>query len=122
MLFNFPSFIGEKEQDRSELLYENVRVLISTHIEEIWYDLNFGTTIRNKIKHGIDALVVAEILDEIRDKVNRYFSNDLVIKDVKAEQQTDKLFINLEYLELRTGKHFTVTSEEIIINNDTSLY
>lgn len=122
MLFNYPSFIGEKEQSESELLYNNVRMEIQTHIGEIWVDLELGTNIRNLIKSGIDTITVAEIRTELETKLDKYFHNDLTIETLDIWQELDKLKINLEYIELRTGTHYTVQSEETIINNDQTLY
>nr|DAX73804.1 MAG TPA: lysozyme [Caudoviricetes sp.] len=122
MLFNYPSFIGEKEQSESELLYNNVRMEIQTHIGEIWVDLELGTNIRNLIKSGIDNITVAEIRTELETKLDKYFHNDLTIETLDIWQELDKLKINLEYIELRTGTHYTVQSEETIINKDQTLY
>lgn len=122
MLFNYPSFIGEKEQSESELLYNNVRMEIQTHIGEIWVDLELGTNIRNLIKSGIDTITVAEIRTELETKLDKYFHNDLTIETLDIWQELDKLKINLEYIELRTGTHYTVQSEETIINKDQTLY
>nr|CAI9752037.1 hypothetical protein YSBCXYJI_YSBCXYJI_CDS_0152 [Caudoviricetes sp.] len=122
MLFNYPSFIGEKEQSESELLYNNVRMEIQTHIGEIWVDLELGTNIRNLIKSGIDNITVAEIRTELETKLDKYFHNDLIIETLDIWQELDKLKINLEYIELRTGTHYTVQSEETIINKDQTLY
>ena len=122
ILFNYPSFIGEKEQSESELLYNNVRMEIQTHIGEIWVDLELGTNIRNLIKSGIDAITVAEIRTELETKLDKYFHNDLTIETLDIWQELDKIKINLEYIELRTGTHYTVQSEETIINKDQTLY
>lgn len=122
MLFNYPSFIGEKEQSESELLYNNVRMEIQTHIGEIWVDLELGTNIRNLIKFGIDNITVAEIRTELETKLDKYFHNDLTIETLDIWQELDKLKINLEYIELRTGTHYTVQSEETIVNKDQTLY
>lgn len=122
MLFNYPSFIGEKEQSESELLYNNVRMEIQTHIGEIWVDLELGTNIRNLIKSGIDNITVAEIRTELETKLDKYFHNDLTIETLDIWQELDKLKISLEYIELRTGTHYTVQSEETIINKDQTLY
>lgn len=122
MLFNYPSFIGEKEQSESELLYNNVRMEIQTHIGEIWVDLELGTNIRNLIKSGIDNITVAEIRTELETKLDKYFHDDLIIETLDIWQELDKLKINLEYIELRTGTHYTVQSEETIINKDQTLY
>ena len=122
MLFNYPSFIGEKEQSESELLYNNVRMEIQTHIGEIWVDLELGTNIRNLIKSGIDNITVGEIRTELETKLDKYFHNDLTIETLDIWQELDKLKINLEYIELRTGTHYTVQSEETIINKDQTLY
>lgn len=125
MLFNYPSFINEKEQTKSELLYNNIKILIQTHVTEIWYDLNYGTTVRDVIKQGIDDLAISEILEEIRYKLNTYFSNDIIINSLTAKQDIDTLKISLNYTELRTGKQYTINTieEELsILNNDTSLY
>ena len=122
MLFNWPSFIGEKEQTKSELLFNSIRMLIQTHMGEIWVDLDFGTNIRNLIKQGIDNLVLMEIKDELENKLNSYFSNDILINILDVWQELNKVRVNLEYTELRTGIHYTVQTEEIIVNNDQTLY
>lgn len=122
MLFNYPSFIGEKEQSESELLYNNVRMEIQTHVGEIWVDLELGTNIRNLIKSGIDNITVAEIRTELETKLDKYFHNNLIIETLDIWQELDKLKINLDYIELRTGTHYTVQSEETIINKDQTLY
>lgn len=122
MLFNYPSFIGEKEQSDSELLYNSVRMEIQTHVGEVWVDLELGTNIRNLIKSGIDAITVAEIRTELETKLDKYFHNDLTIENLDIWQELDKIKINLDYVELRTGTHYTVQSEETIINNDQTLY
>ena len=122
MLFNYPSFIGEKEQTQSELLFNSVRMAIQTHAGEIWSDLSFGTSIRNMIKQGIDELVLAEIRTELENVLNKYFSDDIIVRSLSIWQELNKVKVSLEYIELRTGTHYTVQSEETIINNDQTLY
>lgn len=122
MLFNYPSFIGEKEQTQSELLFNSVRMAIQTQAGEIWVDIDFGTNIRNLIKQGIDALVLAEIRTEIETKLGIYFKDELEIKDLSVWQDLDKVKVKLDYLELRTGIHYTVQTEETIINQDQTLH
>ena len=122
MLFNYPSFINQKEQTPSELLFNNVRMVIQTHVGEIWLNLEFGTNIRNLIKQGIDEITIAEIKSELELKLQKYFSNDLLINKLDIWQELDRVKINLEYVELRTGIMNTVQTEEIILNDDTSLY
>nr|DAO15254.1 MAG TPA: Tail lysozyme [Caudoviricetes sp.] len=122
MLFNYPSFINQKEQTPSELLFNNVRMAIQTHVGEIWLNLEFGTNIRNLIKQGIDEITIAEIKSELELKLQKYFSNDLLINKLDIWQELDRVKINLEYVELRTGIMNTVQTEEIILNDDTSLY
>lgn len=122
MLFNYPSFINQKEQTPSELLFNNVRMAIQTHVGEIWLNLEFGTNIRNLIKQGIDEITIAEIKSELELKLQRYFSNDLLISKLDVWQELDRVKVNLEYVELRTGIMNTVQTEEIILNDDTSLY
>lgn len=122
MLFNYPSFINQKEQTPSELLFNNVRMAIQTHVGEIWLNLEFGTNIRNLIKQGIDEITIAEIKSELELKLQRYFSNDLLINKLDIWQELDRVKVNLEYVELRTGIMNTVQTEEIILNDDTSLY
>lgn len=122
MLFNYPSFINQKEQTPSELLFNNVRMAIQTHVGEIWLNLEFGTNIRNLIKQGIDEITIAEIKSELELKLQKYFSNDLLINKLDIWQELDRLKVNLEYVELRTGIMNTVQTEEIILNDDTSLY
>lgn len=122
MLFNYPSFLGRVEQDESRLLFNSVRMALQTNIREIWYDIQFGTHIRDLLKKGIDALVMAEIQQDIEDNLMKYFKNDIKLKTLDAWQELDKIKVNLTYIELRTGKHNTVQTEQKFINNDTSLY
>lgn len=125
MLFNYPSFIGEKEQNESERLMNNVKILLQTHIDEIWLDVTFGTNIRNYLKQGINNITLFEIKDEIQAKLLKYFGNELEIASLTAKQDNenlDKIIVSLTYIELRTGIHYTVQTEETIINTDTSLY
>lgn len=122
MLFNYPSFIGEKEQTPSELLYNNIKILIQTSLSEIWYDVNFGTNLREQIKRGIDNLVIAEIRDELETKLMKYFINDMTIENLNIYQDINKVKVDLDYIELRTGIHYTVQTEEIILNDDQTLY
>lgn len=122
MLFSFPSFLGVKEQDRSERLYNNIKVLVQTHIGEIWIDTDFGTNIREHIKQGLTVLVIDDICVELENKINYYFNDQLIIKKLNAWQEADKIRIELVYTELRTGKQYTLLTEDIIVNNDTSLY
>lgn len=122
MLFNYPTFISEKEQTKSELLFNNVRILIQTHIQEICFDTEFGTNIRDKIKQGIDDFTISDIRDEIETKLLKYFSNDLRIEKLNAWQEVDKVKIELIYTELKTGISRTIQDEEIITNSDTTLY
>lgn len=122
MLFNYPSFINQKEQTPSELLFNSVRMAVQTHVGEIWFNLEFGTNIRNLIKQGIDEITIAEIKSELELKLQKYFSNDLLINKLDIWQELDRVKVNLEYIELRTGIMNTVQTEEIILNDDTSLY
>nr|CAI9751276.1 hypothetical protein DGKKSRWO_DGKKSRWO_CDS_0016 [uncultured phage]CAI9752128.1 hypothetical protein CVNMHQAP_CVNMHQAP_CDS_0016 [uncultured phage] len=122
MLFNYPSFINTKEQTPSELLFNSIRMLVQTHTTEIWYDLDFGTNIRNLIKQGIDNITITEIQEELEQKLNTYFENDILINSLQARQELDKIKIDLDYTELRTGKHYTVQTEETITNPDQTLY
>lgn len=122
MLFTYPSFIGVKEQTESELLFNSVRMAIQTHAGEIWVDLDFGTTIRNLIKQGIDNIVLSEIQNEIEIKLDTYFRDELEIDSINVWQELDKVKVELNCIELRTGIHYTVQSEEIIINPDQTLH
>ena len=123
MLFNFPTFISTKEQDPSERLYNNVKILIQTQIQEIWVDLDFGSEIRNKLKQGINNIILVEIKNELEIKINQYFSNDLLITKLDVKQDVDKIRVDLEYKELRTGIFKSVQSDEVIVNNsNTSFY
>lgn len=122
MLFNFPSFIGEKEQTPSELLYNNIKIMIQTHIGEIWTDLDFGTDIRNLIKQGINNITLVEISDELETKLNTYFGENIVIDDLKVQQEQNVVKVNLRYIELRTGIHYSMQTEETINNSDNTLY
>lgn len=126
MLFNFPTFISVKEQTTSERLYNSLKIMIQTHIQEIWVNLDFGTNIRNLLKQGIDNILLAEIRDELETKIYRYFSNSLVISSLDVWQDTGEysniVRVNLEYIELRTGVTKTIQSEEIILNKDSTMY
>lgn len=119
MLFNFPSFIGKKEQTKSELLFNCVKILIQTQLGEIWADTTFGTDIRDNIKQGIDGIVIFKIEMEIRDALSKYFSDDLIIQNLDIAQSTEdltKLLVDLTYIELRTGINYTLHTEEDIPN------
>lgn len=122
MLFSFPSFINKNEQSDSDILYNNIKILIQTSIMEIWYDTTFGTNIRNLIKQGINAITVVEIQNEIENKIYKYFSNDVVIKYLDAYQNKNTINIDLTYYELRTGKYNTVKTEETFINKDVLFF
>lgn len=122
MLFSYPSFIGQSEEDKSKLLFNSVRMVIQTHAGEIWVNQDFGTNIRNSIKEGIDNLVLMEIRTEIETKLNNYFNNELEIENLEIWQELDVVKIKLDYIELQTGIHYTVQTEEIIVNQDQTLY
>lgn len=122
MLFNFPSFLNTKEQTQSDRLYNNLKILVQTSVDEIWYDVNFGTNIRDNIKAGISDIVISDIRDELTEKITTYFQNDLQILRMDIYQIVDKLRIELDYVELRTGLHKTLITEQDIENKDTSLY
>ena len=117
MLFNFPTFLGTKEQTSSERLYNQIKILIQTHLQEILIDLDYGTNIRNYIKQGINSIVISDIRDELTDKIMQYFSNDVIIDHINISQDSDILYIDLEYLELRTGLHNTIETQETLIEN-----
>lgn len=118
MLFNYPSFINKPEQDRSRILFNNIRIAIQTNINELWYDMSFGTRIRNSIKQGIDILVISEVQNEIQDNLLKYFENEIKINYFDVWQEADKIKVALTYTELRTGKHNTVQTEETFVNSD----
>lgn len=122
MLFSYPSFIGQSEEDKSKLLFNSVRMVIQTHAGEIWVNQDFGTNIRNSIKEGIDNLVLMEIRTEIETKLNNYFNNELEIENLEIWQELDVVKVKLDYIELQTGIHYTVQTEEIIVNQDQTLY
>lgn len=122
MLFSYPSFIGQSEENRSKLLFNNVRMVIQTHVGEIWVDQDFGTNIRNSIKEGIDSLVLMEIRTEIETKLNKYFNNELKIENLEVWQELNTIKVKLDYIELQTGIHYTIQTEEIIVNQDQTLY
>lgn len=122
MLFSYPSFIGQSEENRSKLLFNNVRMVIQTHVGEIWVDQDFGTNIRNSIKEGIDNLVLMEIRTEIETKLNKYFNNELKIENLEVWQELNTIKVKLDYIELQTGIHYTIQTEEIIVNQDQTLY
>lgn len=122
MLFSYPSFIGQSEENRSKLLFNSVRMVIQTHVGEIWVDQDFGTNIRNSIKEGIDNLVLMEIRTEIETKLNKYFNNELKIENLEVWQELNTIKVKLDYIELQTGIHYTIQTEEIIVNQDQTLY
>lgn len=122
MLFNFPTFLNTKEQTPSDRLYNNLKILVQTSITEIWYDTKFGTNIRDHIKAGISSIVISDIRDELIEKITTYFVNELKITRMDIQQVVNKLRIELDYIELRTGLHKTLVTEQDIQNNDTSLY
>lgn len=122
MLFNYPSFINKSEQDESRILFNNIRLALQTNIREIWYNIQFGTHIRDLVKHGIDALIVAEVQQDIEDNLMNYFINDIKLDSLDLWQDADKIKVSLKYVELRTGKVNTIQTEQTFINNDTSLY
>lgn len=122
MLFSYPSFIGQSEENRSKLLFNSVRIVIQTHVDEIWVDQDFGTNIRNSIKEGIDNLVLMEIRTEIETKLNKYFNNELKIENLEVWQELNTIKVKLDYIELQTGIHYTIQTEEIIVNQDQTLY
>lgn len=119
MLFNFPSFIGKKEQTKSEILFNNIKILIQTQIKELWADVNFGTDIRNNLKQGINSITVFNIRNEIEEKLQEYFSNDINLQSISTKQNKEeptKLEIDVTYIELRTGINYTLHTEENIEN------
>lgn len=122
MLFSYPSFIGQSEEDRSKLLFNSVRMVVQTHAGELWVDSEFGTNIRNSIKMGIDNLVLMEIRTELEVKLNKYFSNELEIQNLEVWQELNTVKVKLDYIELQTGIHYTVQTEEVIVNQDQTLY
>lgn len=122
MLFNYPSFINKSEQDDSRILFNSVRLALQTSLGEIWYDTSFGVNIRNLIEKGIDALVAAEIQEDIETNLIKYFSNEIRIEYLDLTQDVDTIKVALTYTELRTGKKLTVQTEQKMINDDTSLY
>lgn len=113
---NYPSFIGKKEQSKSELLYNKVKILMQTNVKELIYDVDFGTDIRSHLKQGISNIVIGEIKEEILNKLNNYLGNELEVTSLIVKQNDNKLFVNLEYTELSTGKVETITAEEVIEN------
>lgn len=117
MLMSFPSFISEKEQTPSELLYSNIKIMIQTQIQEIWVDLSFGTELRDLIKQGINNITLSEIREEIEMKLVTYFSEDIVINLLEVYQDLDKVIVNLEYTEVKTGKLKTIQNIETIITD-----
>lgn len=122
MLFNYPSFINKSEQDDSRILFNSVRMALQTSLGEIWYDTGFGVNLRNLIERGIDALVVAEIQDDIENNLIKFFDNEIKVEYLDVWQELDKVKVALTYTELRTGKKLTVQTEQKFVNDDTSLY
>lgn len=122
MLFNYPSFISTSEQSESDLLYNNIKIVLQTNLKEIWYNTDFGTNIRDNIKNGIDALVITNIQIQIEDNLLKYFKNDIQLKYLDLIQEGNKIKVYLTYIELRTGKFNTIQTEETFVNKDISLY
>ena len=122
MLFNYPSFINKSEQDDSRILFNSVRMALQTSLGEIWYDTSFGVNLRNLIERGIDALVVAEIQEDIENNLIKFFDNEIKVEYLDVWQELDKVKVALTYTELRTGKKLTVQTEQKFVNDDTSLY
>lgn len=122
MQFTFPSFINQTEQDESRLLYNSIKIALQTHIGEIWYNSAFGSKIRDYIKDGIDSLVMSDIQQDIEENLSKHFQNEISLDYVDAWQEGDTIKVVLSYIELRTGKHNTVKTEERFANSDTSLY
>ena len=116
MLWNYPSFINELEQDDSRILFNNIRFVLQTSIRELWFDIDFGTNIRSNIKRAIDPLMVSEIQFDIESNLMKYFTNDIKLNYLDVTQNLDKLLISLDYTELRTGKHNTIQTEEALTN------
>lgn len=121
MLFNFPTFINKQEQDRSRLLFNSVRLALQTNVKEIWYDVAFGTKIRNSILHGIDNLVITEIQNNIEENLMKYFSDSIRMEYLDLWQENETVKVALSYTELKTGKFNTVTTQENFINTDITL-
>lgn len=121
MLFNFPTFLNKQEQDRSRILFNNIRMVLQTSVKEIWYDTYFGTKIRNFIKSGVDSLVVTEVQNEIETNLMKYFENDIVINYLDLWQENEVIKIALNYTELPTGKFNTVQTTEIFTNTDINV-
>lgn len=119
MLFNYPSFINQTEQDKSRLLYNNIKIALQTSVGEIWYDTKFGTKIREQIKAGISALVIAEIQNDIQNNLLKYFSNSIDIQYLDLLQENNKIKVSLSYKELTTGSFNTVSVEETFINDQS---
>lgn len=122
MLFNFPTFLNTKEQTQSERLYNNLKILVQTSTYEIWYDVEFGTNLRDHIKAGITDIVLSDIKDELTEKITKYFENELKISRMDIYQVANKLRVELDYIELRSGLFKTLVTEQDIENDDTSLY
>ena len=122
MLFSYPSFINKSEQYSSRLLFNSISMALQTNLREIWYDINFGTGIRDYIKHGIDALVMAQIQEDINSSLSKYFENDIELNYLDVWQESEKIKVALNYTELRTGKKLTVQTEQRFVNDDVSLY
>lgn len=122
MLFNYPSFINKSEQNDSRILFNSVRMALQTSIGEIWYDTDFGVSFRSLIEKGIDALVVAEIQENIESNLLKYFENDIELNYLDVWQEAEKIKVALTYTELRTGKKLTVQTEQRFVNDDVSLY
>lgn len=122
MQFTFPSFINQTEQDESRLLYNSIKIALQTHIGEIWYNSTFGSKIRDYIKDGIDSLVMSDVQQDIEENLSKHFQNEISLDYVDAWQEGDTIKVVLSYIELRTGKHNTVETEERFANRDTSLY
>lgn len=118
MLFTYPSFINTSEQDLSRLLYNNVSITLRSQLDSIFFNLKYGTEMRTLLEEGIDGIVMAELQEEIERSLLKYFENDLKLYSLEAHQEDNIVYVELTYIELRTGKFNSVQTEYVIANND----
>lgn len=120
MLFPYPSFINQKEQDASRILYNNVSLVLRSQLNSVWFNLGFGSNLRDLLQNGIDALVMAQAQEEIERALLKYFGNDLRLFSLEIWQEDKQVKAALTYIELRTGKYNTVQTEYTFANNDAT--
>lgn len=116
-LFSYPSFINSKEQTPSEILYNNILIVLQTSLNEIWYDVNFGSNLHSYLKQGITPILIYEIQNEIENNIITYFGDQVKLNYLDIKQNLNTVEVDLNYTELQTGKCNTIKTEQTIIDN-----